>query len=169
MCISVHIFVYICLYTSITLSLQFFFLPFHFITLLSPPVLRRSHQQHSNPPNQIFGCVSIGDDRGTALSCQIFIFPSYLSIIPQYCVLFLGVSFLPDPVCDLNMLFTELLLHFCSTLTGLIFLFLKYNIFFSLTVKQCFLFCVYLLHIVSCVGLYVAFLCLCKILSTFLC
>lgn len=130
MCKCAYICIYMFVYIHNTVSLQFFFLPFHFITLLSPPVLRRSHQQHSNPPNQIFGCVSIGDDRGTALSCQIFIFPSYLSIIPQYYVLFLGVSFLSDPVCDLSMLFTELLLHFCSTLTSLIFLFLKYNFFF---------------------------------------
>lgn len=75
--------------------------------------------------------VNIGnDDRGTAFSFQTFIFPFYLSIIPQHSMLFLGVFFPPNPVCELIVLFTQLLLHFCSTLTYLVFLSLKNTFFF---------------------------------------
>lgn len=79
-------FVYICMYIYIPVSLQYFFLPFHTISLLSPPLLHRSHQQHSNCPKQISVHVSIGDNRETAPSFQIFILISYLSMSPQYCV-----------------------------------------------------------------------------------
>lgn len=101
------------------------------------------------PRTRCLAIVSVGnDDRETAFSFQIFIFPFYLSIIPQHCVLFLGVFFPPDAVCELITLFTQLLLHFCSTLTYLIFLSLK-NTFFFLALEQRFLFSVNLFHMLD--------------------
>lgn len=108
-------------------------------------------------PNQSFGCLSIGDDTETALCFQISAFlHTSVEVLITKCCFWEFLFLLNHYVILISWFLTGFSIFAVLCLVSFFVFFEEYV--FSFDNKTVFLFCANLLHIVSCVGFFGAFL-----------